>query len=742
MTTDLTDTLRDELERLRHSYEDLRDEIAQLRGAELGQTRRRGVLSSAGATAESVLKFMYRREGRERGGKPADKLMLEELVTTLRDVLPEHIQAPVRAVQVYRNLGAHDKGDIRHIAESAIQTVDTALSQVVVWFFQVYLGGEFAGLAEPLDSRIGPGKSKGSQSVDAWADEVLSAWRELYWWFMRGGELKRLDDMKLQSQAAKHGLCEADLEAIRKSWKRDVLSFDEVLSQALESGELEPLTMDALEHTRVLACISASEATERAAPHLGEVAGLPESSPLWLVAAHTKALAQVEAELRSGQEAEARERAEAELRSRQKAEARERAETELRSRQEAEARERAEAELRSRHEAEARERAEAELRAREAERQRARTQLRARQEAEARQRAEAELRARQEAEARQRAEAELRARQEAEARQRAEAERRARQEAEARQRAEAELRARQEAEARQRAQFAARQRAEAELKARDQAQVRQRAIEAIAARDGAPAPAWKRPWMVRAGDDSFGRWAMTTVAGVQSRLRYCPPGKFMMGASDLEEGRFDDEMQRLVELTRGFWIGETPVTQALWLAVMGKNPSLFEGPARPVERVSWEDCQRFLDTVGSHQPQLALRFPTEAEWEYACRAGTTGARYGELDAVAWHQGNAGGETRPVGQKQPNAWGLYDTLGNVWEWVQDWRADEQVWPTWTARDPQGPEFGDDRLYRGGDCLSGVRHVRAAYRDFGRPTLQRGSLAGRPSHLGFRLCRSEP
>ena len=115
------DPLRAEIEKLRHAYDDLHDEIAQMRGMQQGQTRRRGVLSAAGSTAESLLKFIYRREGLERGGKPADKLMLEDLLASLGSVLPPHVQVPLRTVQAYRNLGAHDKGDIRELDESALQ---------------------------------------------------------------------------------------------------------------------------------------------------------------------------------------------------------------------------------------------------------------------------------------------------------------------------------------------------------------------------------------------------------------------------------------------------------------------------------------------------------------------------------------------------------------------------------------------------------------------------------------------
>jgi sulfatase modifying factor 1 len=522
-----------------------------------------------------------------------------------------------------------------------------------VWFFQHYLGGEFAALAAPPASASGAVEGtadradlsgeKGGDSAKAATsgdEAALSAWRELYWWGMRGGELKLLDDKALKSLAQRSGLGEDDLAPVRAAWHRDVAAFDEVLSQALEDGHLEDYEVEALEQTRLDACVSAREATERTSPRLGEVVSLPDGAPAWLAAAHAKTRAYAEAELRARQEAEARQRAEAEAR--QRAEAAARAEAELRARQEAEARQRAEAA--------------------------------------ARQRAEAELRARQEAELR------------------------ARQEAEARQRAEADARARQEAEARQRAEAAAK----------------------------AAGPSWKRPWMAKAGEDSFGRWAMAVVAGLEVRFRYCPPGKFLMGSPASEEGRFSDEAQHPVELTRGFWMGETPVTQALWQAVMGDNPSKFKGPTRPVEMVSWEDCERFFAKANRGREGLGLRFPTEAEWEYACRAGTTGTRYGELDKVAWYDKNAGGETHPVGEKQANPWGLFDTLGNVWEWVQDWKAD---YPSGAVKDPQGPASGENRVVRGGSWFDEARFVRAAFRDGDAP-------AYRYFNLGLRAARSDP
>lgn len=200
---------------------------------------------------------------------------------------------------------------------------------------------------------------------------------------------------------------------------------------------------------------------------------------------------------------------------------------------------------------------------------------------------------------------------------------------------------------------------------------------------------------------------VTTIRGVEVAWRLVPAGSYTMGSPLTDVERYDDEEQRLVTIHEPFWLAETPVTQALSGAVTGTNPSYFTGNTRrPVERVSWDEASAFAERVG-------CRLPTEEEWEYACRAGTTTARYGALDEIAWHAGNSRGSTRPVGTREPNAWGLRDMLGNVWEWTS------------TAQ-------GSNRVYRGGSWCLHARLVRAASRDARTPGL-------RVDDLGFRLAR---
>ncbi|MBP5320902.1 MAG: formylglycine-generating enzyme family protein [Kiritimatiellae bacterium] len=228
------------------------------------------------------------------------------------------------------------------------------------------------------------------------------------------------------------------------------------------------------------------------------------------------------------------------------------------------------------------------------------------------------------------------------------------------------------------------------------------------------------------------------------RFRWCPPGSFMMGSPKTEPGRRDDEVRHQVTLTKGFWMGETEVTQKQWMSVMGENPSRFKGDGLPVEQVSWEDCQRFVTKV-NRELGFGLRLPTEAEWEYACRAGTVTA-YSWGNILNGDKANCDGRhpygtdtegrylerTVPVESYAPNVWGLYDMHGNVLEWCSDWYGD---YPAGSVTDPTGPASGDFRVLRGGGWHSYAGSCRSASRYW--------NLPGFRINHGFRLvCSAGP
>ncbi len=223
--------------------------------------------------------------------------------------------------------------------------------------------------------------------------------------------------------------------------------------------------------------------------------------------------------------------------------------------------------------------------------------------------------------------------------------------------------------------------------------------------EGGIAPAWADDW----GRDDFGPWVDLRVEKVTQRLRWIFPGKFWMGSPEDEEGRYSDEGPRHEEtIASGFWMFDTPCTQALWEAVMEENPSEFKGPDRPVESVSWDQCQEFLKRLNARCTGLELKLPSETQWEYACRAGTKTPRYREdLNEIAWYRENSQGETHSVAQLVPNDWGLYDTLGNVLEWCEDVWTDDYN----TKKDAAAAAH---RVIRGGSWGDDARHVRAAYR----------------------------
>jgi formylglycine-generating enzyme required for sulfatase activity len=275
-------------------------------------------------------------------------------------------------------------------------------------------------------------------------------------------------------------------------------------------------------------------------------------------------------------------------------------------------------------------------------------------------------------------------------------------------------------------------------------------------------PVWASEW----GQDEHGVFVAFTLGTVTQRLRWIPPGRFRMGSPEGEPGRDDDEgPQHRVYITLGFWLADTPCTQALWETVMNDNPSRFKSPRRPVEQVSWDQVQTFLQTINTKIPGLDCCLPTEAQWEHACRARTDTALYSggieilgqnnapALDPIAWYGGNSGvgydleegsdssswpqmqypnpkSGTREVGKKQPNPWGLHDMLGNVWEWCAD---GTRTYSADTVIDPLGPvDAGAARVVRGGSWSNYARYCRSACRSNGQPD-------GRLNNVGFRCAR---
>jgi len=218
--------------------------------------------------------------------------------------------------------------------------------------------------------------------------------------------------------------------------------------------------------------------------------------------------------------------------------------------------------------------------------------------------------------------------------------------------------------------------------------------------------------------------------GVKAELAPIPAGRFIMGG-DLPD---DGKPMHPVKISKAFYLGKYSVTQAQWQAVMHNNPSHFSdcGPNCPVENVSWNDAEEFIKELNARQHEYTFRLPTEAEWEYSARAGTVTEYPGKLDEIAWWKDNSGNKTHAVGQKKPNAWGLYDMNGNVIQWVQDKaNYDEYDYRSVTAIDPTGPTTGNERRARGGSWSSYSNQCSSAFRGGWIPT-------GRDSNLGFRLA----
>lgn len=227
------------------------------------------------------------------------------------------------------------------------------------------------------------------------------------------------------------------------------------------------------------------------------------------------------------------------------------------------------------------------------------------------------------------------------------------------------------------------------------------------------------------------------VNSIGMRLAPVSPGEFLMGSPTDEAGRDADETQHKVRITKPFLLGVYQVTQRQYAAVMGSNPSYFRGddfPAQsrgdlPVDSVSWDDAVAFCRKL-SEKEGKTYRLPTEAEREYACRAGSTGPYAGtrKLDDIGWYLVNSGDTTHPVGTLQPNDWGFYDMQGNVWEWCADWYGE---YAAGSAVDPTGPANGKMRVLRGGAIGYDLEHARAAFRNSYVPD-------SRVYHNGFRVA----
>lgn len=208
-----------------------------------------------------------------------------------------------------------------------------------------------------------------------------------------------------------------------------------------------------------------------------------------------------------------------------------------------------------------------------------------------------------------------------------------------------------------------------------------------------------------------------------------------MGCGDFTEICYEDETPRhRVVITKAFYMGKYPVTQREWLRLMDSNPSVFKGDDHPVDSVSWDDANAFIAKLNEREKGKTYRLPTEAEWEYAARAGTNSAfSFGNDESLfsefGWYGKNSEKRTHPVGSLQPNAWGLYDVHGNVWEWVQDY-YNEEYYINSPGTDPTGPETGEYRVKKGGSWISSPWYCRSAHRI-------RNAQTGRDFVNGFRI-----
>ena len=225
------------------------------------------------------------------------------------------------------------------------------------------------------------------------------------------------------------------------------------------------------------------------------------------------------------------------------------------------------------------------------------------------------------------------------------------------------------------------------------------------------------------------------VGNVSYHMKYVSGGTFTMGATSEMENPSDDEKPTHQVTLSSYYIGETEVTQALWKAVMGSNPSHFKGDDLPVEKVSWNDCQTFINKLNALTGKR-FRLPTEAEWEFAARGGnqsrhTPYSGSSRIDDVAWYNGNSGREMHPVKTQRPNELAIYDMSGNVYEWCQDWYGS---YSSYAQTNPTGAGSGSGRVFRGGSWYSSPEDCRSSCRFFYAP-------GGSGDELGLRLVLSQ-
>ncbi|PNY33948.1 formylglycine-generating enzyme family protein [Rhodopirellula baltica] len=274
-------------------------------------------------------------------------------------------------------------------------------------------------------------------------------------------------------------------------------------------------------------------------------------------------------------------------------------------------------------------------------------------------------------------------------------------------------------------------------------------------------PDWASGW----GQDRYGYFAEFSIRTgpmyweiVTQRMRWIPAGTFLMGSPESEAERSDNEVQHEVTISQGFWLADTTCQQELWEAVMANNPSQFKGLQHPVENVNYHDALEFCERIAELVPGLRLQLPTESQWEYACRAGTTTAfSYGETVSTddVNYDGNYPMPNSPPGEYRqttidckmlhPNDWGLYQMHGNVREWCSDWYG---PYDREATVDPNGPPTGSSRVFRGGCWIVDARLARSAYRFRYAPGLRSSALGFRclssvkPGAEQVRAARSEP